>query len=265
MPQFGICTGIENAEVVRAAGWNFVEGNVQTVCMGDQDEAAWRAAGWEGKFAAATLAMPAANCLVPASLKVTGPEADLEKLRGYMTNVLRRARRLGLKTLVFGSGGARHVPEGWPRNKAWEQVLGFLQMSAPLAAANDVTIMVEHLNRKECNIINTVAEAMEYVKAVGHPNVQCLVDSWHLWLEEEPLSNLEAAMPWIRHVHLADKEGRVAPGQSAGGGSDYRKFFGVLKKAGYDGRISVEAKFEGGLAETAKGALGFVRRQWGEA
>jgi D-psicose/D-tagatose/L-ribulose 3-epimerase len=262
MPQFGICTGIENAAVVRAAGWDFVEGNVQTVCMGDQDEAAWRAAGWEAKFAAAGLGMPAANCLVPASLKVTGPEADLGKLRGYMTNVLRRARRLGLKTVVFGSGGARNVPEGWPGNKAWEQVLGFLQMSAPLAAANDVTIMVEHLNKKECNIINTVAEAMEYVKAAGHPNIQCLVDSWHLWLEEEPLANLEAAMPWIRHVHLADKAGRVAPGQS---GSDYTAFFGVLKKAGYDGRISVEAKFEGGLEATAKGVLGFVRRQWGEA
>jgi len=83
-----------------------------------------------------------------------------------------------------------------------------------------------------------VAEAMTYVRKVNHPNIQCLVDSYHMWLEDEPLSNLKEAMPWIKHVHLADIDGRVAPGES--GKSDYKPFFNVLKQGNYDGLISIE-------------------------
>lgn len=259
MPTFGICTAPENAPQVQAAGWDFVEGNVQQLFQGETDDAHWTAAS---KITSAPLPVPAANCLVPGHLKVTGPDADLGKLTAYMTNVLRRAGQCGTTTLVFGSGGARNVPEGFDRAKARDQILAFLNMAAPIAADHGVTIVAEHLNKKECNIINTVAEAMEYVRAVNHPNFQCLVDSWHLWLEEEPLTNLAAAMPWIKHVHLADKEGRVAPGQS--GKADYVPFFRVLKQGQYDGRISVEAKFVPDLS-TAKDVLAYVKDAWKRA
>ena len=29
--------------------------------------------------------------------------------------------------------------------------------------------------------MNSVAECMEYVREMNHPNFQCLVDSFHLW------------------------------------------------------------------------------------
>ena len=44
---------------------------------------------------------------------------------------------------------------------------------------------------------------------------------------------LAAAMPHIAHVHVADLEGRAAPGES--GSSDYRPFFRTLKKAATTG------------------------------
>ena len=265
MPQFGACVGVEEAGAFKAAGWDFIEGNVQGLLQGDKADDAWAAQGIAATLSGAALAMPAANCLVPGSLKIVGPDADLGKLQTYMTNVLKRARQVGMKTLVFGSGGARQVPEGFDRAAARQQIISFAAMSAPLAAQHGVTIVMEHLNKKECNIINTVAEAMDYVRAVNHPHFQCLVDSWHLWLEDEPLEHLAAAMPWIKHVHLADKEGRVAPGQSNGVGSDYRAFFSVLKKAGYDGRISVEAKFVPDGASTAGSVLAFIKQQWAGA
>lgn len=263
MPSFGVCTSVENAAVVKAAGWDFVEENVQGLLQGDKPEAEWTGPARLAKADLSAGGVPAANCLVPGGLKITGPDASLDKLRPYMENVCRRAAKVGMKTLVFGSGGARQVPEGWDRAAAKKQIVDFIRMSAPIAAASGVTIVAEHLNRKECNIINSVAEAMEYVKEVNHPNFQCLVDSWHLWLEEEPLPNLAAAMPWIRHVHLADKDGRIAPGQA--GTSDYRPFFAVLKKAGYNGRISVEAKFVPDLASTASTVLAYVKKAWSEA
>jgi sugar phosphate isomerase/epimerase len=165
--------------------------------------------------------------------------------------------------LVFGSAGARNVPDSFDRAKAREQILAFDRMSSKIAAQHGVTFVAEPLNRGESNIVNSVAEAMEYVRAVNHPNFQCLVDSYHFWLENEPLENLRAAMPWIRHVHLADKEGRVAPGESRK--SDYRPFFKVLKEANYDGLISVEAPAWTSFESDAARVLEFIKKQWDEA
>ncbi len=260
MPTFGICTAVENAAAVQAAGWDFVEENVQGLLQGQLPDDQWKG---RDRVEKSPLPVPAANCLVPGGLKITGPEANLEKLTAYMSNVLKRAPQVGMKTLVFGSGGARNVPEGFDRERARSQIIAFLKMAAPMAQANGVTIVAEHLNRGECNIINSVKEAMTYVKAVDHPSFQCLVDSWHFWLEEEPLEDLKAAMPWIRHVHLADKEGRVAPGLS--GKSDYRPFMSVLKQGGYNGPISVEATKFSDIAGQGPGVLEFVKRQWNEA
>src|SRR5207237_9062708 len=141
--------------------------------------------------------------------KITGPEANMERLRDYMTRVTRRASKVGTKILVFGSAGARQIPDGFDRGKAKEQIIAFAKMSAELAGKHGVTIVAEPLNRKESNVINSVAEGMEHVSAVNHPNFKCLVDSYHFWLEQEPLENLRNAMPHIAHVHLADTEGRV--------------------------------------------------------
>jgi sugar phosphate isomerase/epimerase len=258
--KFGICTSVERSPAVKAAGWDFVEECVQTFLQGETPDQDWK--GME-RLKQSALPVPAANMLVPGSIKITGPQADLEKLRAYMTRVISRAAKTGTTMLVFGSAGARNVPDGFDRAKAREQILAFDRMSSEIAAQHGVTFVAEPLNRGESNIVNSVAEAMEYVRAVNHPNFQCLVDSYHFWLENEPLENLRAAMPWIRHVHLADKEGRVAPGESRK--SDYRPFFKVLKEANYDGLISVEAPAWTSFESDAARVLEFIKKQWDEA
>src|SRR5207248_1535864 len=130
---------------------------------------------WKGmeKLKQSPLPVPACNLLVPPQLKITGSEADLARLRDYMTNVTARAGQTGTKVLVFGSAGARNIPDGFDRGKARQQIVDFVKMSADLAARHAVTIVAEPLNRKESNVINSVAEGMEYVSAVNHPNFKC--------------------------------------------------------------------------------------------
>ena len=73
--------------------------------------------GTQGSWAGLTrtltcpLPIPSATMLVPANLKITAPEANLGKLKEYMTRVLERAAQTSTKPLVFGSGGARNVPD----------------------------------------------------------------------------------------------------------------------------------------------------------
>ena len=229
---FGVCTDSAHAQTAQAGGWDFIEGNVQSLFRGQEFD-------WTEPPGIA-LPMPAANSMVPGSLKITGPTVDAAALDQYMGRVLARAQQIGMHTIVFGSGDARKVPDGFERIKAVEQIVAFLTRIAPVARKHGVTIVIEPLNRGETNIINTVSEAMTYVRRINDPAIQCLVDSYHFWLENEPLTNLETAMPWIRHVHVADKDDRVAPGES--GRSDYVPFFKVLKAGGYDKLISVECR-----------------------
>lgn len=258
--KFGICTSVDNAAAARAAAADFVEENVQQLLQGQVPDDAWTG---KSRVAGAVLPVLAANVLVPGTLKITGPEARLDALRLYMATILRRAATTGTRTLVFGSGGARNIPEGFDRAAARQQILDFLRMSASIAQGHGVTLVIEPLNRKECNVLNSVAEAMEYVRAIDHPNIQCLVDSYHFWLEDEPLENLRAAMPWIKHVHVADKVGRVPPGES--GQADYRPFFAVLKQGRYEGLISIEAAGFKDIAGVGPRSLAFLKAQWGEA
>jgi sugar phosphate isomerase/epimerase len=254
--QFGICTSIENAALAETAGCDFIEENCQNLLQGLIDDSQWN-----GDERAARSALPilSANVLLPGSLKVTGPDFNEAALANYLQRVAKRARQVGIKTIVFGSGGSRNVPDGFDRTLAKSQLADFCTALAIIGAGSGIQFVVEHLRRQECNIINTVGEAMTYVLAVNQPSLQCLVDTYHLWSENVSLENVRDAMPWIKHVHLADLEGRVAPGLS--GTSDYRPVFRILKDAKYDGLISVEAShFD--IANDGQRVLAFIKDQW---
>ena len=257
--QFGICVPIEQSAIVKAIGFDYVEEVVGRFLQGDVPDERWTGAT---RAAQAVLPLPAANALVPGTLKITGPDVQPEKLRAYMERIIDRSARVGIKTLVFGSGVARAVPDGFDRKEARRQILDFLRMALPYCARFGITLVCEPLNRGECNIINSVAEAMEYVWQIDHPNFQCLVDSYHLWLENEPLENVRDAMPWVRHVHLSDVEGRRPPGLS--GKNDYRPLFSELKRGKYDGAMSIETINYAPLLDEAAESLAFLKKQWAE-
>jgi len=242
--KFGVCTSLIDSAAASSVGWDYVEPMVKDLL----DES----------LPPPALPVPAANVLVPAAMKITGPHANVDWLKAHMQRVTARAKQLGVEILVFGSGGARNVPDGFNRDEARRQIASFLKMSAEICAAANITLAVEHLNRGECNIINTVAEAMQYVREVDHPSIRCLVDSYHLWLENESLDSVADALPYLAHVHVADKEGRLPPGES--GSSDYRPLFDLLKKGGYDRRISVEAT--GYTPDMGPRVVKFLKDKW---
>lgn len=257
--KFGVCTDARGAAQAASQGWDYVEGNVQGIFHGELPEDMYAQSGGAGVMA---LPMPVANCLLPGAMKIVGDTVDDQLIGQYMDRVIRRAAAAGTTILVFGSGVARCVPEGWSRDAARQQILSFLRMAGPIAQQAGVTIVIEPLNTAECNILNTVNESMDYVRSVGHPSIQCLVDSYHFWMVDEPLENLRLAMDSIRHVHVADKVGRTPPGES--GQSDYIPFFSVLKSAGYSGCISVEAHgFD--LAAAGSRVLSALRLDWDRA
>jgi len=232
--RIGICTGLDKLEAAYEAGYAYVESGVATL-LPDQDEAAF--APVRKQFLAAPIRVEAFNGFLPPTLKVTGPEVDLDAVARYMDAALRRASEVGAKIVVFGSGGARCAPEGFPIDQAWAQFDVAGRLAAETAERYDVTIALEPLLKRACNFFNRVEEGAAMVDRVNHPRLRLLTDLYHISAEEEPFENITKAGKRLVHTHLATP---AIPETGEGIAYDFAGFFCALHAAGYDARTSVE-------------------------
>lgn len=236
--RFGMCADLMNTPAVAEAGFDYVEGMMTQAALASDEEF--------GKIAAAVeksgIRVEAMNVLLPGTFRLTGPNADLRPVKEYLERGFSRGERLGAKVAVFGSAGARNYPDGWPKGKALTQLEQFLGMAAPIAAQHGIYIAVESLNSGECNIINSVSEALVLAKLAGKFNVGVLADWYHMAVDGEDNRGILDAKKLLLHCHIANPEGRRFP--LPDDGTDFSVFFGTLKKVGYEGRVSVEGKGE---------------------
>lgn len=234
--RYGVCGDPTVATIAHRAGFDFAEWSIGALlqpAIGDDAFAAHLPA-----LRQAALPYPTANCFVPADLKIAGPTADPTALRSYVEKVCRRAAAADVKIIVFGSGGARAIPDGWDPARGRAQIVAFCEMVGPLAADHGIAIAVEPLNRKECNVLNTLAECAALVREVAHPAVRLLVDSYHLFVAAEPVTAIVDHGDLLVHAHIATGRHRRAPGAEP---EDFGPFFAALRTAGYAGRIAIEA------------------------
>jgi D-psicose/D-tagatose/L-ribulose 3-epimerase len=233
--QVGLCTALKDIDAARAAGFEYLE-------LGTSEIAALSDVDYESALAHVKqvgLPVPVTNLFLPAALKVTGPEVDREEQDRYVRKAFARLAQLGTGIVVFGSGGARRVPDGFPKDDAFRQLIEFGRRIALEARKHNITIAVEPLRRQETNIINTAAEGLELVNAVNDPNFQLMIDFYHLASEHEDPGIVLRAREHLRHLHMANPQGRVFP--LAWDEYDYAPFFANLRAIGYNRRISVEA------------------------
>ncbi len=251
--QYGVCCGLDEVAVAADAGYDYFEWSVGEALMPREDGDAFAAALARGREAA--LRFPVLCIFVPGALKITGPDAAIAALERYARTVFARAEEAGVRTIVFGSGGAREIPEGFDRVRAHGQLVDFCRMLAPVAEAHGVTVVVEPLHRGQCNVLTTVRDCRECVKAVDRDSVRLLVDAHHLMVEGDSLDDVVRYGKLLRHVHIATAERRLPPGAEP---CDLGPFFEALVRAGYDGRISVEGRI-GEAAATLPPALSHMR------
>jgi sugar phosphate isomerase/epimerase len=237
--RFGVCTSLDNIDILANAGYDYIELGVGASLMPLKSEADFKPV--QDKVVTSSLKPEAYAGFIPGELRVVGDNVDLQRLSNFVETACRRASTIGGKVIVYGSSGSRNVEEGYSHAKALDQIAEFLDLAADHAEKYGVTIAIEPLCKKECNIINTVAEGFEMAKRVNRDGVRVLADLYHVWQEQEPLSNIVAAGDWLAHVHIAEPVKRKYPGNDD---FDFSAFFEALKKAGYDGRVSCECSFD---------------------
>jgi len=244
MITLGVCADTTAAPLVREAGFSFIELHVQNHLrpLAPEDEFEPILA----RIKASPLPAWAANCYIPGDLKITGPDVDFATLEKYVRTASVRAHQAGLKIIVFGSGGARCVPEDFARDRAWEQLVSFGKLAARHAEENGILVVVEPLNSRECNILTGTQESARYVRDVSHPSFRLLVDAYHWAVEKETACDITACGDLISHIHVATPDGRRAPASEP---ADFSVFFSALKDIQYSGGVSIECGFKDMAAE----------------
>ncbi len=238
--QFGVCGGPGIAAAAAAAGMAYVEGSVQALLKPREARSAFLEA-WSA-FRATGLPCPVCNCFLPGDLKIVGPVVDLAAIEQYVATACARAQEAAVDTIVFGSGGARQIPEGFPRERAMAQLADFLRCAAVQASRHDVTIVIEPLRRVECNVLNTVDESAALVTEVASPAIRLLVDGYHWAHNGESPDVITRHVALFAHMHVATRPNRRPPGAEPC--ADLATFLSAVRESGYQGRMSVEGKID---------------------
>lgn len=253
--KIGVCTSISNSSILSKAGYSYLEEGVRSFLVPTETDEAFN----EKLLLLKASGIPVESCnsFLPGDLKCVGPETHHEKILQFAETAFRRAKQAGIKTIVFGSGGSRNIPDGFSRDEAKNQFIEICKKMAPLASEHGLVISLEPLNSKECNFITSVKEGGQIVKAVGHPNFRLLADIYHMLMENEGPESIIENGKLLYHIHIAEKEGRSAPGVH---GEDFTPYFRALKETGYKGRISIECRWEN-LEKQAEMALQTLNKQ----
>jgi len=252
--RIGICTEAANTGIAKKLGYDYVELAI-TELVPDKPEAEF--APLRDKVLQAGLKSEACNKLFPKGMTVVGPDANMQRATEYLEVGLARASELGCKVVVFGSPHARQIPDGFPREKAFAQLVDIGQIMGQVAEKYGQVIAIEPLDAKLTNTIWTVQEAYELAGQIKNRRVQVLADIYMMHVNNEPLDGMGLPGKHLVHIHVSD------PDRKAPGNPQYLTFHGeasaVLKGMGYSGRASVEARFVDFEAE-ARSALAVMRQ-----
>jgi len=158
---------------------------------------------------------------------------------------LNLCRQLGLSMITTSTGGHDASSEGGLEEQR-QQFLARIGALCDEAAESGITICFE----THGGLLATGAIAAELMKAIGKPNVGINYDPGNVihYGGVRPEDDIEAAAPYIVHMHVKDQIGGqgVWNFPTTGTGEvDFGKLFAVLDKAGFNGPCSIEVEFEG--------------------
>lgn len=243
--EYGI--GYADIEAVAAAGFDYVELPLAEMMALD----AGGVSRLKNRLRSAGMRCYSCNNFFPKGIRLTGEDRQMPRILEYVAASLNRAAEMGACRIVFGSGPAKNVPDGFPMERGYDQVVELLRRVGAMAEQyGGLLVTIEPLRKAECNLINRFSEGVQLARDVASRHIRVLVDFYHLSVEDEPLSHLERdGAAYLRHVHFAHPSGRCFPLDSEAAAA-YVHFFRTLKQIGYTGGVSLEA-YSGDLSKEA--------------
>lgn len=166
--------------------------------------------------------------------------AQVEAAFRFYADMFRKMELAGIDRLggaLYSYWPAQCTPE---TDKAadTDRSVARMQRLADLAADHGITLCMEALNRFEGYMINTADECLTYVRAVNRPNVKVMLDTFHMNIEEDSLTDaIRKSGPLLGHFHVGEAN-RRCPGPN--GRFDWAAIGRALRSIGYAGGVVME-------------------------
>lgn len=146
--------------------------------------------------------------------------------------------------IIYGVWGEALEEEPQEKEERFKHSVESMKTICETAEELNVQCNVEVVNRFEQFLLNTAAEAVEYVEAVDHPNLKILLDTFHMNIEEDSIGGaIRDAGHHLGHLHLGENN-RKPPGRD--GHFPWDEFMGALAEIGYEGDMVMEPFVEPG-------------------
>ena len=188
-----------------------------------------------------------------------GPDRDLShedpEIRAnaiaYVHRCVEIAAGLGAPHFVgplYSAVGKTRMLEPSEREAQRKLAVESLKIAADHAAAHDVRLGIEPLNRFETDLVNTAEQALELIDLVGAPSLGVLLDSFHMNIDEKSLGDaVRLVADKLLQVHTCEND-RGTPGT---GHVQWTELFAALNDIHFTGPLVIES-FTPAVKEIAK-------------
>lgn len=102
-------------------------------------------------------------------------------------------------------------------------------------------------------------EGADLVKKINRPNLKIVFDIYHMAMEQEDIQELEYALPYVHHIHIAERVGAERRYPSDALYDYYKKLLTPVIRSGYQGAICTEA-FDGDVREGAERSIDLLKK-----
>ena len=159
----------------------------------------------------------------------------------YLRHCIDATHMIGAHTLMgpmYAAVGRTWQMTAEERERDMLVLVAALRELAEYAAARDVLLCIEPLNRFETSFLNLASQGIELIDRVDHPSCQLMLDTFHMNIEERSLGDaIRAAGQRLRHVHACEND-RGAPGS---GHIPWDDVALALREIGYAGPVVIES------------------------
>ncbi len=156
----------------------------------------------------------------------------------FLTDIMKKMDLLDSRTLV----GVMYTY--WPNDftdldkpALWSRGVESCQVMGKTAQVLGINMCLEVVNRFETPVLNTAEEAVRFCHEVGNRNVQILLDTFHMNIEEDNQADaIRTAGTLLGHLHVGEGN-RKLPGQ---GSLPWGEIGQALRDIGYTGGVVME-------------------------
>ncbi len=156
----------------------------------------------------------------------------------FLIDIMKAMDKIDSRSLV----GAMY--SYWPcdfettdKEAAWERSIASMKEVAKVAEELNIECCQEVLNRYETYIMTDCEEALEYCECVGSKNVNLLLDTFHMNIEEDNIPDaIRKAGDKLGHLHVGEAN-RKLPGM---GSLPWRDIGRALRDIRYDKGVVME-------------------------